>query len=267
VSICDELRNAMQHWAPRDLPPTLRAHASRCPSCTARLESPLRRLSPTAAPAGIDPEALWRTMPEALASEERGFGRLRCLPTRWRISGGLIGLAALGLLIHECFGRADGFPLQDPWHWLGWAPNGTLAGICAWLILEPCHRLHHPFWTSSLLLMLALALGVLPVVVAEHPTSAEPTSAGHYVSGAVPCLGAGLLLGLSCFACVSPFIQRSRSFGRLPWGAWALMVCGASALLTLHCPQTARLHLTAGHASVGLVVVIAAYATRLRVAR
>jgi hypothetical protein len=45
------------------------------------------------------------------------------------------------------------------------------------------------------------------------------------------------------------------------------MACGGSALLSLHCAGTAVLHLMFGHAAVGFIVAITAYATRLRAAQ
>jgi hypothetical protein len=264
VSDCEDLRDGLKRSAAAEIEPRLMAHAEHCPSCARLFEDPGLELVHTL-PVPVDARALWRNMPGALEREARGLAPLRNLSTGWRRFGALLGLVALGVLVWGWVGRIDRAVLPYGAFLLRWLPGAGLMVSCAELVLRPPYRRALPGGVSVALLVAAVIAGAAPALLPElhRAHSASVLGGGSDLAlRAAACFGVGLLLGVACLAWVALFLQGSRRLGELPLGAWALFVAGQSALLSLHCPLTAPLHLAWGHASVGIVVAAAVGAWR-----
>jgi hypothetical protein len=202
--------------------------------------------------AGIEAEL--RAQHNSLASRVRS--RLRDWPTPWRrlvvvmvalvLPGAAWALApradfqaypaARMLLALGSLGAIASLLLvaaQRPWQRPGLSPAAVMAGVGAALLA-------------------ALGLAALPAAHVLLPHTAIPPDAGLW-QHAWPCLRFGLCVALPVFG-ASHLLARETPYAT--WMAAAAAGLAGNLALQLHCPITEPVHLLAGHASVGLVMLL-----------
>ncbi|PRQ07393.1 DUF1109 family protein [Enhygromyxa salina] len=144
---------------------------------------------------------------------------------------------------------------------------GTLAALAAavlaagLVVLRPVHRRRLSGWWVALVAgaaVLAPAIvSSLPAAHADHPASVIGVGA-DLVPRALGCFAFGLGFALTAVA-AAYLLERSALRRR---GPAVLALLGAGALgnlvLVLHCPIVAPIHQWAGHATVSLVLLVAA---------
>ena len=203
---------------------------------------------------------------------ERGWrGRLRALPTPWRVGLGIAVLVALALAIGVFAPRSD---LADYPVGLLSAAVIALAGgaiLSTLLLLRPLQL--RPVSARRVALLAFAGFGI-PAVLAwpqahdlvhAHPESFLGTG-DDFAKHALGCFAFGLVTALPFVALLLALDRRERR----PWRDVAL--CAAAGglagnlTLLLHCPLVAREHLYAGHATVGLgfLALLVALAARRR---
>jgi hypothetical protein len=211
-------------------------------------------------------EAMLGELHATLARKRGPATELREAPTALRIFVAL-GAVVLVVLFHVAWRRRPDlgvYPMDALL--VAVVSSGLLLGAALVVGLRPLQRSPLPRWQRYTLVAAALAL---PVILATRPRvhrdHALSLGGANFWEQAAACGSYGLLLALPLLVvCWALDRGEHRS---LPNALLAAGAAGISAnlALELHCPITDPLHLVAGHASIGIVLVIG-YAL-LRVAR
>jgi hypothetical protein len=140
------------------------------------------------------------------------------------------------------------------------ASIALLTALGVGFVLRPLQRPALPVWAGPALICAAV-LGLLgfyslPIAHEAHPASLQAPGVAALLARARPCVVVGLLLGAAVFAALRA-LDRGGTRRSLQCAA-AAGLC-ANLVLQLHCPNTAPLHLLAGHFAV-LVVLLAVVA-------
>lgn len=183
-----------------------------------------------------------------LLARDRGpLGALRARPV-WQRLAVLLGLFGAGLAFMA--GHSVHAPLEVVPHVAAFAAACILL---MWPLGRPLPRLGRALaFGGSLALPLLFALWA-------HARATSPTPE----TSPWPCLALGAVLAAGLFALLSALDRRAAR------GAWQALLTGsisgmaASALLHLHCPSDALVHLTLGHAPLGVLAASMALALGL----
>jgi hypothetical protein len=232
-------------------------HSKCCPQCAELLRNAAalgRRLALAAT--GLPRRAgAQLAATESLIAGERGlraFLRSRSTRMRWLLSLSLPALLLVRELLHQ----------RVPWRTLG-TPRLLGGLLLAGLLGLVAHSALRPLPVERRAARLRTALAAvawcLPCVLwfaPETQASAEDVSGGFARS--LTCFAYGSALGAPSFALLWALDRGVR----VPFRVWAL-AAGTVALvsnlvLLLHCPNTNRAHLVAGHFSIGLIWFLAA---------
>jgi hypothetical protein len=231
--------------------PETRRHLDDCPACRdlAVDGGALARFLAAAEPAHAAQPAFSFEDLERHMIGERGFlGRMRSLPstTRWTLAFAallvpvVIGLAVLRPDIAVYPPARLAFEL---------CALGGLAVASCWFWLRPLYRTQPR--NAALLALLATGL-LAPWMIAMF--SAVHPEGGDALGRPAVCFAMGCALAFPVIAVVGCLGRRGRGvsgFAILPALAGAL---AGLAGLELHCPNSAAIHLLAGHAPVALVL-------------
>lgn len=244
---CVDVREARLRGA--ELPPEAAEHAQACPICSAAADDGI------GAPPGLD--ELFRGVEARLASEKGviAWARSRSTTTRLLIAAGsmavLVALSAVGIPRT----RFAPIPVERIVVVLG--ALSVLAAMLLRVGLRPAHVPAPP--DRSLLAIIGAGL-LLPVATALLPAGAH--SFDHYVQytqtqATVGCFIIGAFTGVLVLL-VLRVLDRHAHDSR-PAGVLAAVTGGVAGnlALELHCPITAPAHLLLGHATVGLMLVLA----------
>lgn len=232
-------------------------HLKQCPQCSelfgdaARLG---RRLAAVVPRPGDVTGQLGVT--EALIARERGLRAfLRSRPTRVRWLLCLVLPAVL--LARELL--KNRVPLSD----LGLTRSlaALLLVVALALIARSALRplpLERP--AARLRSAFALVAWAVPCVLWFAPgasTAAEDLSSSGFALRSLSCFGYGSALAAPSFALLYAFDRNDRVAHRVLALAAGLVAVLSSLILLVHCPNTHRAHLIAGHFSIGLVWFVA----------
>lgn len=209
-----------------------------------------RRLAFASPPAVDDlPRQLVAT--EALIAREHGlraFLRSRSTNARWALSFVLPG----ALLAREWLKHAPARELSTA-HALAALLLLVLLGLVVRNALRP---LPLDRFSARLYSLFALVAWSLPCVFwfsAEARVGGEEFSGGDFALRSLSCFGYGSACAVPSFALLWAFDRGERLSYRV-WALAAGLVAALSSLILLvHCPDTQRAHLLAGHFSIGLV--------------
>jgi hypothetical protein len=201
-------------------------------------------------------------------ARERGLvAWLRSCPTALRMA------MAYGCVVALCVATALGWLRPDIQVYpmgrmvMGLATMALLIAVGVGLVLRPLQRAALPTWVSGATVAVAVlalfAFYSLPVAHEAHPSSLQAPGVAALLARARPCVVVGLLLGAAVFAALRALDRGGARRSLLRAAAAGLC---ANLVLQLHCPNTARLHLLAGHFAV-LVLLLAAVALWPRSAR
>ena len=201
------------------------------------------------APPASDPSDQFARVEAALQKERglRAFLRSRSTRMRWLLS---LSLPAL-LLLRE-LGRK-----RVPWRSLGsWRllAGVVLVGLLALVLRVALRPLPIERRAARLRAVLALGAWCLPLLIGLVPdaqASGQEWSRG-FALRCCSCFLYGSALALPSFALLWA-LERGDP---VPFRVWALgagvVALVANLILLLHCPVTNRVHLVAGHLSIGL---------------
>jgi hypothetical protein len=250
---CAEIRNAFVRGTSLD-DAAAREHVAVCNACR-ELSSAGNRLGRALAEGArstsgaLAPPASWNlelaTSLERKFEEDRGnLGRLKALPTRWRLTlaAGLILLLAAASLRRESAGAA------------ALLPAGLMFVLVLALVLNAClaplSRPEHPKGRLALVLVAA----ALPFAMAYGLRSLE-AGKGSWggVSAALACFTYGWAFSVPIGLLLFTLDRRKR----MPLAGTLLVAAacglGASLILEVHCAIRHPAHLMLGHASIGLL--------------
>jgi hypothetical protein len=137
---------------------------------------------------------------------------------------------------------------------IGWLIAFTLALVVGlWPLMAPLGR---PRPTTGVRFGLVGTMLALPLVYAFTASASGPADTADFGQQAISCFSYGLLLVLPL---VGLFWAIERSDRPWPWviaGAGAASGLVANAALALHCANTAKAHLAAGHATIGIALAL-----------
>jgi hypothetical protein len=201
-------------------------------------------------------------------AQERGLAAwLRSRPTALRMSMAFGCVVALGAATGLGWLRPDiaVYPMARMVMVL--ATMALLIALGVGLVLRSLQRAALPSWASGATIAAAvlalLAFYSLPIAHEAHPSSLQAPGVAALLARARPCVIVGLLLGAAVFAALRALDRGGARRSLLRAAAAGLC---ANLVLQLHCPNTAPMHLLAGHFAV-LVVLLAAVALWPRSAR
>lgn len=256
---CRDVRDALVRG---EVPegPEVQAHLSECPACAdvladhALLGRELGRVAPGAPP--VELSTLLGQVEESIQSERGVRGRLRSLSTPWRIACALVavGVVAGFVLVFKPRSDLSAYPIDRLA--LTVAFYALLIGGAFALELRPLQRRALPGWVRPVLAAVAL---LVPVVFALVPSPPAPPMhmTGSFAHVTFGCFMFGT--GLAIPVLVLLFLLDRRAHG-----TWGVVLLGAAAGglvanlgLLLHCPARNVAHILLGHASIGVVFVIA----------
>lgn len=231
------------------LDPAARAHASMCEACGAvmsddaavgrRLLSTVTTGSAASGAVGDGPttETSLQAARQLLARDGGPLGALRARPV-WQRLAVLLGMFGAGLACMA--GHSVHAPLEVALHVVAFAAACVLL---MWPLGRPLPRSGRALtFGGSIALPLAFALWV-------HARATSPTPE----TSPWPCLAFGAVLAAGLIALLSALDRRAAR------GVWQALLAGstsglaANALLHLHCPSDALVHLTLGHAPLGVL--------------
>jgi hypothetical protein len=198
---------------------------------------------------------------QAQIAEERGaVAWLRSRPTVLRalLAVGCVALPALATMFASLRPDIAMYPMGRMA--LALSAMSALIGAGVGLVLRPLQRPAPPAWAVPALIAAAviglLTLYSMPIAHAAHPASLQAPGVAALLERARPCVVMGLLLGVATFAALRALDRGGARRSLLRAAAAGLC---ANLVLQLHCPNTAPLHLLAGHLAV-LVLLLAAVA-------
>jgi hypothetical protein len=178
-----------------------------------------------------------------LAGERGPAAALRSLPVVARLGLALILLLGASVLLHAL----------HPQHALvDLTLHALVFGGAAAVLLWPLDRTQPAFArpvSAALALILPPAFAVFVSLRAQEGGTASPLG----------CLGLGAALSLSFLALLRMLDRRAALGAERVLLAGGLAGVAGNALLHLHCPVHALVHLLVGHAALGLVAVAAAW--------
>jgi Negative regulator of sigma F len=259
---CRDVRDALVRG---EVPegPEVQAHLGGCPACAyiladhALLGRELGRGDPGGAPA-VELSALLGQVEQSIQSERGVRARLRSLSTPWRIACALaaVGVVAGFVLVFKPRPDLSAYPIDRMA--LTVAFYALLIGGAFALELRPLQRRALPGWVRPLLAVVALAV---PVVFALAP-SPEVAAPAMRMTGSFAHLTFGCFMfgtGLAVPVLVLLFLLDRRAHGT--WGVVVLAAAAGGLVanlgLALHCPARNVAHILLGHASIGVVLVVA----------
>jgi hypothetical protein len=257
---CSELRSLLlSGGALRG--PEVEAHVAECAPCAelVRDDGALGRFLPVRQAPEPRIEAMLGDLHARLA-KNRGFAELlRESRTALRVGLALAGVAALALAHLAWSRRADFAVYPAPALLVAVGSSCLLLGALLAIGLRPLQRALSPRWQRYALTAAALALPVIlaarPQAHLDHPLSVAGTGA-DFLPRAAACFSYGSLLAIPLVVlCWALDRGEHRSLPNALLAAAAAGI-GANLALELHCPITHPLHLLAGHASVGLALVV-----------
>jgi predicted anti-sigma-YlaC factor YlaD len=242
------------------------AHLGACEGCSALvadaagLAEQLRESALIAPPSVPEDPVL-----ENVRDEQGVFDRLRAMPTRARATavGVLIALVSVAVALGTPRADLGVFPIDRLLTGLGLLVVGITAGFV--VALHPAYRAFR-LGRAAIAVLLACAI---PVALALFPPAheAHPASLAGVDDDLVKRAMACFLFGT---ACAVPIViagwvwaRRGLRRGWVAASAWVAAAAVGNLALLLHCPLTAVVHRTAGHASIALVFALlgmAAYA-------
>lgn len=203
-----------------------------------------------------DLDALFGAIEEEIEAERgpRAWLRSRSTPARVALAVGMFVGLTVGLAVLSP--RSDLSML--PW-WRVALVIGALAGLFGaslWFSLEPLHRAGAPVWVRRAVVGAALAgmaaLAWLPLA----PMDKDDPS----LHGALPCLYAGVAIGLPAFVLFRWMDRGGRPTSAVLAAAGAALASNAAT--SLHCGNDSALHILQGHLSIGVVYVLVVAAWR-----
>jgi hypothetical protein len=138
---------------------------------------------------------------------------------------------------------------------MGWLVAFTLVIVVGlWPLVAPLGR---PSPTAGIRFGLVGIMLALPLVYALTASeSAEPAHAAGFAKQAISCFSYGLLLVLPLLGVLWAIERSDRPWPWVVAGAGAASGLVANAALLLHCANTAKAHLAAGHATIGIALAL-----------
>lgn len=244
---CVDVREARLRGA--ELSPEANEHARQCPICSANADE--------GGGATSELDELFQGVQSGLANEKGviAWARSRSTTTRILVAAGsvavLVALSAIGIP------RTRFAPIPAERVLVAVGALSVLAAILLRVGLRPAHVPAPP--DRSLLMIIAASL-LLPVATALLPVGAHAFD--HYVQytktqATVGCFVIGAFTGV-LVVLVLRALDRTAHDSR-PASVLAAVTGGVAGNLALefHCPVTAPAHLLLGHATVGLMLVLA----------
>ena len=263
---CAEIRQGFEAGGVPSGPPVV-AHLKWCPHCSElfRDSAALGRRLALVATLSRQRSSEQLEATESLLERERGvraFLRSRSTRVRWALS---LSIPALVLL-------REGLRQRFPWRafstprLFGGLLLVGLLGFVTHSALRPLPVERRAARLRSTLALVAWCLPCLLWFAPETQASSEDISGG-FALRSLTCFAYGSALAAPSFA-LSWALDRGI---RVPFRVWALaagvVALLANVILMLHCSDTGRAHLLAGHFSIGLVWFIAASAAAWRTLR
>jgi hypothetical protein len=205
---------------------------------------------------------------EALIAGERGVRAfLRSRSTRLRL-GSSLSLPAL-LLLRELAGKPIALHEFNSLRILAGVLLLGLLGIVVHSALRPLPGQPRAARLCTVLALTAWCLPCALLLLPQAPSSPDALSRSDFALRSLTCFGYGSALAAPSFALLWAF-ERGERLPRYVWALGTGLVAVLSSLiLLLHCPSTQRVHLIAGHFSIGpacflLVAIVSRWASAVR---
>jgi hypothetical protein len=244
---CVDVREARLRGA--ELSPEATEHARACPVCSAAADEDGGATS--------ELEELFQGVQAKVANEKGVMAWARSRSTTTRLLVAASSVAALVALSAVGIPRTRFAPIPVERFVVVFGALAVLAAILLRVGLRPAHAPAPP--DRSILVAIAAGL-LLPIATALLPAGAHPFD--HYVQytktqAMVGCFVIGAFTGV-LVVLVLRALDRHAHDSR-PAGVLAAVTGGVAGnlALELHCPVTAPAHLLLGHATVGLMLVLA----------
>lgn len=239
------------------------AHIDGCEACAelAASEGQLAHALGTVASPAPDPDGFAKVTQITSEQDADAVWRLRAMPTNRRAAIGLCA-ALIGAIVYLLAWRRPDWGVY-PMMRMGLVAGSMLiaTGFGVVLSMPRSYRPERPFAVRLGLFTFLLAIPFVPALFppahAAHAASMVPPSLWV---GATKCLGLGSLAAVPALLTIR-LLQRDAKLELWPtlFSALAAAV-GANIALQFHCPIVDPMHLVAGHATLGLVYALLAWA-------
>lgn len=232
-------------------------HLGRCAACRELVENGAavgRALArePAETVGSVEPD-VWASLERRLAAEKGVRAWLRSRATSGRVLVAGAGATAIMLVAWLVGGGVRLAEASALWLGIFFAA----AGVGLAVVLAPLGRPRLGRAPSTALAIAGLGLPLLYALSSVALAGPAPDPGGPgFAARAFGCFAFGAMLSIPFLLVLWLLDRQDFGLSRLLVRAGAVSGLVANGALVLHCPDTSPLHLVAGHAAVGLVLVL-----------